>query len=146
MLAKDKEDFVDTICSMSDSNGGGGDNSLDNVRYYKIKDGVFSSENAELFGVLLFGAILANIHYKENADKNITILTPVMVAQMMAQVNETPIYLKYVASAIMKNGDGEYVDSIDAMLGAIEGGKEAYLTPCTKEEFYNTNWTHGDFQ
>lgn len=22
MLAKDKEDFVDTICSMSDSNGG----------------------------------------------------------------------------------------------------------------------------
>lgn len=145
MLAKDKEDFVDTICSMSDSNGGGGDTS-DVIRYYKVKDGVIkANEFSEMFFIFLAPLINISCIYEVNAGRD---LSPKVTNYIYVEQQESTldIYLKCLADMYVKdkNKEGFYIERLLNEQGLTFEGLG--LVPCTKEEFYDISWSPDDFQ
>lgn len=84
-------------------------------------------------------------HYDTNNNKY---TEPCVITPIMTSLNDSPLsmYIKCIADMYIKNNGEEYF-AIEHIL------KQQNLTfedigfiPCTKEEFYDTNWSLEDFQ
>lgn len=145
MLAKDKEDFVDTICSISDSNGGGGDSS-DIIKYYKVKEGVINlRENTNLSFMIYAPIINASYTYEVNSGRD---LNPKVTSYIIIQAQNPPVnaYIKAVMDTYLKDQtkEGFYIEGLLNDQGLTF--EDIGLIPCTKEEFYDISWNPDDFQ
>lgn len=125
--------------------GGGGDTS-DVIRYYKVKDGVIDiGENTNLFFMVLAPLINASYVYEVNFGRD---LNPKVTQYIIMEQQESPAntYIKAVMDVYLKDQtkEGFYIEGLLNDQGLTF--EDIGLIPCTKEEFYDISWNPDDFQ